>query len=291
MDQKEIRSFTERYLQYHDCHILESGPTHLVTQLSVQADKDLLNRPFYWMYVEKMNLEPTPARFCFIFDPDPEKRPADLRGEYLFYGSPRLTQLLNSAQNHGKFVRLYQQPSGWDKYSYISKPFTPWLSVNFHVSYICDQKKDRISYLGINLQSGEIREGFYQSILNLSWSVKLPAQRHITHPRLTIAEALGELEYYLQDQLQNEELSWADEAKERLDIELDQLEHFYPDETAMSEEMWKEKKQRQRETIWQYHPRIEVKIVNAGLFYMEQPTIEPNMPSVSLRSSPLSPKC
>lgn len=267
MDQKEIRTFTERYLQHHDCQIIESAPTHLITQLSIDADKDLLNRPFYWMYVEKMNLQPQPARFCFIFDQ--ENHPPDLKGEYLFYGSPRFTQIMSSAQKHGQFVRLYQQPSGWSRYNYVSRPYTPWLNVNFKISYICDQKKDRISYLGIHLQNGTIREDFYQQVQNLSWTPKLPARRHTITPRLTIAEAVGELEYYLQEQLVNEDLTWAEQAKERLDLELSQLDSFYPDESAMSDEILKEKRQRRTETIWQYHPRVEVMVINAGLFYME----------------------
>ncbi|MBA4495714.1 YqhG family protein [Paenactinomyces guangxiensis] len=268
MDQKEIRSFTERYLQCHDCHIIESAPTHIVTQLSIHADKDLLNRPFYWMFVERMNMEPQPAQLCFCFDAD--LRPEHGRVEHLFYGSPRFAQMLNSAQKNGQFVRLYQQPQGWERRNYISKPYTPWLGINFKISYICDQKMDRISYVGINLQNGEVRDGFYQMIQSLSWTSKLPAQRHILSPRLTIPEAVGELEYYLQEQIENEDLTWADEAMQRLEAELNQLDSYYPDETSMSEETRKEKKQRRRETIWQYHPRVEIKTINSGLFYIEQ---------------------
>jgi hypothetical protein len=268
MEPREIRSFVERYLENNSCHIIESSPSHLVTQLSIQADKDLLNRPFYWMYVERCNLEPQPARLCLIFDP--EKCPQEVNGEHLFYGSPRFSRMLSSALKHGQFVRLYQQPSGRNRYTYISKPYTPWLGINFKVSYICDQKKDRISYLGIDLQNGQIREQFYQTICQLSWTSKLPAQRHTIEPRLSIAEAVGELEYYLQDQLENENLTWAEEAMERLDMELKQLDSYYPDETALSMELSKEKKQRRRETIWQYHPRVEVSVINAGLFYIEQ---------------------
>ena len=47
-------------------------------------------------------------------------------------------------------------------------------------------------------------------------------------------------------------------------MELEQLEHFYP-EGVKNEE----KKQRIRETIWQYHPRVEVEVINAGLFYLD----------------------
>ncbi|SFJ32534.1 YqhG family protein [Thermoflavimicrobium dichotomicum] len=269
MDQQKVRSFTERYLKSYECHIIESAPTYLQTQLSIEADKDLLNRPFYWMYVERMNLPPQPARFCFIFDP--ENCPEDLRGEYLFFGSPRFAQMLQSAQKHGRFTRLYQQPSSRESLSRVSKAYTPWLGMNFQVSYICDQKKDRITYLGINLCTGEIVEPFYPTIRSLGWTSKLPPKRHVTAPRLSFAEAVGELEYFLQEQIEGEDPTWAVEAKKRLEMELDTLAHYYPEQEQRTEEQEKERVQRQRELIWQYHPRIEVQLINGGLFYMEQP--------------------
>jgi hypothetical protein len=267
MDQQAVRSFTERYLQSHHCHLLESTPTHLITQLSVQVDKELLDRPFYWMYVEKMDLPPQPTQLCFIFHP--EEAPADLRGEHLFHGSPRLAQMMQSAQKLGEFVRLYQAPQGFDRHAYRSKSYTPWLGIHFKVSYVCDQKMDRICYLGFNLQSGEIEEGFYQRMQKLPWTSKLPAQRHTVSPRFPIAEAVGECEYYLQDQLENEDRTWAKQAMERLTQELEQLERFYPEKEQMTAELLKEERQRRRETIWQYHPRVEVEVINAGLFYLE----------------------
>jgi hypothetical protein len=268
MDPLQVRSFTERYLAIHGCRIIESSPHHLVTQLSVEADKDLLHRPFYWMYVEKMGMEPQTARLTLVFDP--EQVPDDLKGEFLFFGSPRFTRILRSARNHGQFVRLYQEPRGREYYSFQSKPYTPWLAVIFKISYVCDRKKDRLASLGINLVTGEIREEIYPSFTRMNWTSRLPAQRHTLRPHLSVAEAVSELEYHLHDRLERDDRTWAEEAMERLGQELEQLERFFPEEGAMSEERRQEKKQRQQETVWQYHPRIEVETVGAGLFHIEQ---------------------
>ncbi|TCS96430.1 YqhG family protein [Hazenella coriacea] len=265
MDQQEVREFVERYMEHHQCQVIESTPSYLQTQLSIEVDKDLLNRPFYWMYVEKLNQEPQPAQFCFIFDL--ENHPPDQRGEYIFFGSPRFSQMLQSAQKHGRFVRLYQEAPGWEL-SLHSKPYIPWLLINFKLSYICDQKKDRLNSLGINLYTGEIKDNFYPWIQTFSWTSQIPVKRHLLSKRLSIPEAVGELEYYLQDQLHQEDLSWAEAAKERLQMEMNQLNSFYPEGEVQNEEKEKEKKQRIREMIWQYHPRVEIEVVNAGIFYM-----------------------
>jgi hypothetical protein len=268
MDQSKIRAFTERYLELNGCRILESSPTHLVTQLSIEADKDLLNRPFYWMYVERMNLEPQPVRLSLVFDPD--NHPPEIRGEYLFFGTPRFTQILRSAQKYGKFVRLYEEPDVHNRFHFQSKPYTSWLAVHFKVSYVCDKKKDCLRSLGINLISGEIQERFYERLKEQQWSNILPAQRYTVEPHLTIPEAVGELEYYLEEQIRGEDSTWAEQARERLEAELRQLDAYYPEEENMSDSLRKEKKQRREEIVWQFHPRVEISVVNAGLFYFEQ---------------------
>lgn len=265
MNQQQLRSFTERYLKEMDCHIIESTPAYILTQLSTAADKDLVNRPFYWMYVERMGIEPTPVQLCFVFDP--QNFPEDKRGEHFFYGCPRFTQMVRSAQKNGRYVRLYEVSKPSSMLFNTSKAYTPWLCINFKVSYICDQKKDALRSLGINLCSGEIQEDFNALLNQKKWTTKLPAHRYIPPQALSWMEAVSELEYYLYEQLQQEDLSWAQNAEKRLKNELEQLEHFFPVEA--SEEIKKEKKQRQVELMKQYLPRIDVHVINAGVFYLD----------------------
>lgn len=266
MDPAQVREWTERYLNLYQCQILESAPSYLITQLSIEADKDLLNRPFYWMYVEKMNIPPKPIQLCFIFDP--KNHPLNIQGEFLHYGAPRFQKMLQSAKKHGKFVRLYEDP-GWQPAHSPSKPYTPWLLVNYQISYVCDQKKDRLCSLGINLLNGEIVESFYDRLKKRKWLNRLPPRRYLPAYGISLTEAVGELEFYLEEQLREEDLTWAKEAKERLTMELNQLNTFYPEEEKQDDEVRREKKNREQELVWQFHPRIEADIVNAGLFYIE----------------------
>ncbi|WP_124727160.1 YqhG family protein [Staphylospora marina] len=265
MDQQSVRSFTERYLKLTGCRILESAPSHLVTQLTIEADKDLLNRPFYWMYVEKMNLPPQPQRLCLVFDPD--TFPEGMRGEYLFWGTPRFSNILKSARKQGRFVRLYQIPE--TRKPGRAMPYIPWVGVNFMISYICDRKRDEIRGLGINLVTGKILPDFDRRIRTMNWSPTILPGRHVAPPRLTVETAVGKLEARIQDEVERGDLTWADEAQNRLREELELLEAYYPEE-QLSETRKAEREQRRRETILQYHPRIEVSVVNAGLFYMEK---------------------
>lgn len=262
MEADRIRSFAERFLTAHGCRFVEKSPGHFVTQLSVEADKDLVNRPFYWMYVEKMGIEPRPSLLTFVFDP--ERLEEHDRGEFLTSGSPRFNLMLEAAKKRGRFVRLFEEKPASVKNPLSSRPYIPWLGVNFQISFVCDQKKDEICCLGINLHSGEIVQDFFRKMKMRRWTAKLPANRHTVQPQLTIVEGVGELERFLQDRIEGQDLSWAEQALKRMKMELKQLEHFYPEGEKSAE-----KEQRIRETIWQYHPRVEVEVINAGLFYLD----------------------
>lgn len=141
--------------------------------------------------------------------------------------------------------------------------------MNYQLSYVCDQKKNRLSSLGINLLNGEIAESFYDCLKKRKWVNRLPPHRYLPAHGMSLTEAVGELEYYLEEQLKEEDQTWAKEAKERLNMELEQLNAFYPGEEKQDDEIRKEKKNREQELVWQFHPRIEAEVINAGLFYME----------------------
>ncbi|MES9682348.1 YqhG family protein, partial [Gottfriedia acidiceleris] len=48
MQQHEIHDYIEYFFRYNDCEILQKTPTYLEIQLTIEMDKKLMNRPFYW---------------------------------------------------------------------------------------------------------------------------------------------------------------------------------------------------------------------------------------------------
>lgn len=70
MNQQEIERFVMRYLDTTGCHIAEKGAGHVTVRLSPEADKDLMNRSYYWGFVERTGAPPEPMSFTFIFDPE-----------------------------------------------------------------------------------------------------------------------------------------------------------------------------------------------------------------------------
>lgn len=272
MDQTQVRSFAERYLRAMNCQIIESTPTMIDAKLSIEADQALLNRPFYWMYVEQMNLPANPARFRFYFEETEES--SGFYCDHLYYGAARFTQMLDSAQKQGRLIRLYQRSSPTDEKPHSAKGYHPFLAVHYQIAYICDQKKDRLHYLAIDLQTGEIYSSFYTWAKEQQWTQQLPPSRFLYPSQFTLHEAVGRLEAYLQREIEQEDHTWAEKAKERLANEYQQIASYYPAEHLLSDEQRQEKQQRLRESVWQLAPRIEVEVINAGLFHLNsKPTV------------------
>jgi hypothetical protein len=68
VNQASIEQFVMRYLETTGCHIAERGEGHVTVKLSPEADKDLMNRAYYWGFVERTGAAPEPMSFTFVFD-------------------------------------------------------------------------------------------------------------------------------------------------------------------------------------------------------------------------------
>ncbi|WP_134698576.1 YqhG family protein [Ammoniphilus sp. YIM 78166] len=282
MNQQEIRTYVEGYFKAFQSPFIEESSAHFTVQLPIEVDKDLGNRPFYWTYVEKIGMEPTPLHLTFVFN---REEAPDIRGEDLVFGSRRLHQIFQSAQKHGRFVRLYElSPQGTSLGSLSSVPLVPWLGINYKVEFICDQKRDLIFSLGVNLISGAIVQSFYQSVTQLELTPKLPDYSFTMQPIFGLESAADRLENFIQSCLDQEDTTWASQANERLEEEKLLVESFYNEErrsTPSSEDpeaaeeqkqkLAEEKTMRLKELEWQFQPRIEVSTINAGLFYLRTP--------------------
>ena len=142
MQQQEIHNFLLNYFQANDCAIVENGPGYLTVQLTVELDKELMNRPFYWHYLEKTGGVPNPMKLTFITNQD--TAPDNIKGEIIHFGSPRLHQIFASTKNLASYIRLYENHRNQNKQT----PLLPWLCLNVKISYQCDRKKGYLSFSG-----------------------------------------------------------------------------------------------------------------------------------------------
>jgi len=68
MNQERIREYVSRYLEATGCHVLEHHPAYITVRLSPEADKALMNRPYYWSFIERTGAEPETMTLTLVFD-------------------------------------------------------------------------------------------------------------------------------------------------------------------------------------------------------------------------------
>lgn len=263
MQQQEIHKFLEKYFQSNHCEIVDNGPGYLTVQLTVEMDKELMNRPFYWHYLEKTGGIANPMRLTLITDS--QKAPEQLKGEHIHFGSPRLHQIFASTKKLAGYIRLYENHT----VNQQQVPLLPWLGLNVKISYQCDRKRDLFRSIGLQLINGQMVEGFHDLLLNMQLTPKIPDYSFTLSPLVKPRSGITRIENYVKNELENEDHTWASEAIERWNKDLKLLDHFYEEEEEKSES-YETEKQALKE---QYEPKINISIINGGLYYLTEKAI------------------
>lgn len=68
MEQHDIHTFLLRFFKANQCSILEESAGHMTVQLTIEMDKLIMNRPFYWHWLEKTGGVPEPRQLTLITD-------------------------------------------------------------------------------------------------------------------------------------------------------------------------------------------------------------------------------
>jgi len=74
MNTDQIRDYVSRYLEATGSQVLEHHPAYITVKLSPEADKALMNRPYYWSFVERTGAEPETMSITFVFDQEQFER-------------------------------------------------------------------------------------------------------------------------------------------------------------------------------------------------------------------------
>ncbi|KEZ51674.1 YqhG family protein [Metabacillus indicus] len=260
MQQQQISEFLETFFTANSCDITEKQPGYMTVQLTVDMDKELMNRPFYWTYLEKTGGVPNPMQLTLITDA--KRAPADLKGEIMHFGAPRLHQIFRTAKKFGGHIRLYENPPNTGS----SQSLHPWLGVNVMVSYQSDKKKDHLYSIGLHLISGAIIEDFQDHLENMALTPRIPDLCFTTSPMIKVQSGLLRIQNFIQAKFEQDDHSWADDARQRWNSDMMLLSHFYEDLEEKPESYHLEK-----EALKElYDPHIHVSITNGGLFYLSR---------------------
>lgn len=289
MNTKKLQNFVLSYIEATGCELIEKSPGHVTVKLSPAADRALSGRPFYWSFIDSTGTPPETMSYTWMFEKSPLPAPgvpattlsalttAGVRTvrEPLYFGSRRLKQLFDAARDAGRCVMLFEEAPRGKRAPLESSPYSTWLGVNFKVSYICDMKREALYGWGISLTTGVVDERFWSRLSNTRLTPRLPPNVHLLRNSLSLRKAMNQLELTLERQLKSENFDWAVEAEQRRQEERERIEQYYgpkltraSDDAEQSAALHARLAQRRDEINWQYRPRIDVAVLNSGLFHL-----------------------
>jgi len=257
---QQIHGYLRQFFKENNCQILSDHDHYISVQLTIDMDKKIMNRPYYWKYLESTDGVPDPARLTFITDRN--KVVEDVKGEVIHFGSPRLNQLFQATKELGSFVQMYERVSEKLETQTI---LTPWLGVNYKVSYYSDQTKEILYSLGINLMTGILIEGFQESLSEVDLDTSMSGNTFNLPYIIKPIRALKRLDLVIENFIQQDDHTWAEDAKRRWRKDQKVLEYFY-EGVDNKPECYEVEKQAMEE---QYETRIKIEIINGGLFYLK----------------------
>jgi len=112
-------------------------------------------------------------------------------------------------------------------------------------------------------------EDFHDRLLKIPLTPKIPDYSFTLSPLVKPQSGMSRIETYLTSVINNDDHSWAEDARERWDKDLRLLNHFYEDIEEDNENYETEKIALKE----QYEPKISISFINGGLFYLTDKAI------------------
>lgn len=251
---ENLNMFLQKYFSSHHCKILSNNNGVLTVQLTEAMDKALMNRPFYWHYINRIDQKGEPFTLTLITNPNKRYK----KGEWIHFGSTRLHQIINHLKQNEVFTQLFQTI---DTNSHTA--LYPWLLTNIKVSYIGMQKKDELFSIGLNLINGQMKLEMMEKLCQYSFSMNISDYCYPLSSLIKLSDGFSRITKIIEDYLKNQSHEWAIDSLQELEDEINLVEQFYDID---ADEM---KLQREKEDIKKrYKPRISYKVVNGGVFYL-----------------------
>ncbi|EZH67749.1 hypothetical protein DH09_07420 [Bacillaceae bacterium JMAK1] len=256
MNQAKVHHYIERYLTTSGAQFLSQNPNDIEVQLTRELDEELMNRPFYWHYLDKTGAAPQPMQMRMTTSVD------STNGfEKVHFGSPRLHQFFSSALNKGRFTRLYEQTAPHSRTALY-----PWLCLNVRISYTCHRRRDELRSFGVQLINGETVDNFMDVLRKRTVQSSIPEMAFKMAGLIQPKSAVARIKQYVLKELSTTKHTWADEAVRRMEEDLKLLDRFYHDQEESDQEAYRLEQAAIKE---QYQPAIELNFINGGVFYLQ----------------------
>lgn len=211
--------FCLRYFTHVGATLLPAPPGVLCVELPREVDKELTDRPFYWMWVEAMKENPPKTVLYLKFDPDaPERGIRDgAKPELITPGCYRFMRILASAKSRGSFAVGYED----------APCVTPFSVVSVKVSYVCDRRQDFLESYAVDLRDLRVYPDAIKRLESRTIQDERPRATQIVPVPYDLDQLFSLVEDRVKADIGRRDQTWAREAERRLADELARLDAYY----------------------------------------------------------------
>lgn len=252
----DLEKFIVDFFAANQCEILAQHDGVISVQLTEELDKVLMNRPFYWHYINSIGEKGSPMTLTLITNPDRKNE----EGEWIHFGSPRLQQIWNYLIEQEKYTLLFEAI-----HAEQNTALYPWLLTNIKISYKGRQKKAELISLGIQLINGKIIVNMMEELNKLDLKQQISNYCFTLSPLISLTNGYRRVESVVLNYIEKQPHDWALEAEQTLKEEIAVLNHFYQDnqnDKLLAKEI--------EELKTRYEPEIRLEVVNGGLIYLNE---------------------
>ncbi|MDV2580972.1 YqhG family protein [Alkalibacillus haloalkaliphilus] len=258
MKQAEIHGFLYEFFDHRQASILENHDGLLTVKLTRELDQQLMNRPFYWQYINTMGYEGEPMTVTYK-----SKEGVEADGEWIHFGSPRLQQIFNVIQEEGRYTTLYENISGNTKRT----PLYPWFVCNLQVKYRGWYIHDEMVSIGILLTNGTMRFNWIDENIDQHFVQHVPDYAYKIPYIISPERSIEHLTKELSNRIEQESTSFSEKSIELYNQELNMLDELTELHTEEDQQFYDQSKEQIYERLY---PKVEVNWINGGLFYLTQ---------------------
>lgn len=249
-----VKQFLYDYFQNYQCTINQLSNDEWMIPLTKELDIALMNRPFYWQYIEAMQLEGDPLKLHMTFQPKMNGNHI----EWVHIGSPIMNKIINHLERACRFTRLYETVQT-EKQTMLH----PWLVLNLIIRYRGINLKEEMMSIGLNLINGTFQLQMMDTLLQKNFSKTISSYCFKVSPIIKVESGYKRIQSFIHTYIMQGDLSWVDESNKQLEEELSLLDQFYENKNQ-DDFVDKEKD----DLINRLKPTIFIEIINGGIFYL-----------------------
>lgn len=251
-----IEKLLTTFFKEKSCDVTKESKGIITVQLTEEMDKKLMNRPFYWQYVQSTGNKGVPMKLTFITEREKNKE----TGEWIHFGSPRLHQIINEIKRSGKYTQLFQQIN-----TKQTMMLFPWLVLNIKISYQGQLLQEEVFSIGLQLINGSIYFNMMEQLRKIELSSTIANYCYTISPIIKLQSGFLRIEQLIDQYIQSKKHQWAIDSLQSMYEEIDMVNHFYKEEDDKpfkNKEIANIKKR--------LSPKIIYEVINGGIFYLTE---------------------